>query len=326
MPLRRITPLQSLKKLENKTMQTIDSPYALGATMYCPATHTDLYAVASGQKYPNCRSVVICLEDAITEHEVEFALKNLSKLLTMFAQFGMPEKAPFLFIRPRHIQMTQVLSEWKNIGLVCGFVLPKFSLASFEQWKQVVPAGLQMMPTLETAEFFDFGYIREFRQALQQDQSSILALRIGGNDLLSCLKLRRPKHLTIYETPLLNLINQLVGQLTPYGFMLTAPVYEHYSNLGLLRQELDRDVLSGLVGKTAIHPSQIDVIHAAFQVDHADYVEAQQIVQQDAKAVFASRGSMVEPATHKQWAIQILERSQYYGVSQAEPTFILRNG
>ena len=307
-------------------MQLIQSPYALGATIYCPATHSDLYAIASGQKYPNCRSIVICLEDAVLESEVEIGLKNLSKLLVTFAQFGMPGHAPYIFIRPRHIAMAQVLSEWKNINLVCGYVLPKFTLASFESWKKVIPTGLQIMPTLETAEFFDFGYIQEFRQALEQDQSSILALRIGGNDLLSCLKLRRPRHLTVYETPLLTLINQLVGQLTPYGFMLTAPVFEHYSNLALLRQELDRDVISGLVGKTAIHPSQIDVIHAAFQVHHEDYLEAQQIVQQDAKAVFGSNGSMLEPATHKQWAIQILDRAQYYGVSNPEQMTMLRNG
>lgn len=307
-------------------LQPIKSPYALGATIYCPAIYDDLYAVASGHKYANCRSLVICLEDAVSAQDIELGLKNLAKLLHAFAQFGVPEHAPFVFVRPRNIDMAQTLSAWKHIELICGFVLPKFTLASIDAWKKAVPATLQIMPTLETSEFFDNGYIREFRQALQQDMSSILALRIGGNDLLNCLSIRRPRHLTIYDTPLLTLIHQLIGQLVPYGFKLTAPVFEHYSDLGLLRQEVEHDVRLGLVGKTAIHPSQIDVIHESFQVRHEDFLDAQDILQQDAKAVFSANGSMLEPATHKQWAIQIIERAEYYGVTQPEHHYMLKNG
>lgn len=304
----------------------IESPYALGATIYCPATHADLYALASGQKFANCRSIVICLEDAVAERDIEAGLKNLSKLLNIFAQFGVPENAPYLFIRPRHLDMAQLLTEWKNINLISGFVLPKFNLDNLLDWKHILLPNLQIMPTLETAEFFDSGYVGEFRQAMQQEIPSVLALRIGGNDLLNCLNMRRPRHLTIYETPVVTLIHQLIGQLVPFGFRLTAPVFEYFANLTLLRQETERDVLLGLVGKTAIHPSQIDVIHEAFQVSQHDYLDAQQILQLDAKAVFSNNGSMLEPATHKQWAMQVLERAKYYGVTAPEHSYILKNG
>lgn len=307
-------------------MQHVESPYALGATIYCPATHSDLYAVASGEKFPNCRSLVICLEDAVSEQDVEDGLKNLAKLLSVFAQLGMPEDAPYLFIRPRHILMAERLANWKHIGVVCGFVLPKFTLTSLLAWKAAIPPGLQVMPTLESLEFFDSGYLREFRQALQQDRMPVLTLRIGGNDLLNCLKLRRPRHLTIYQTPLLTLIHQCIGQLVPHGFTLSAPVFEHFSNLALLKQEVELDVSYGLVGKTAIHPSQIDVIHNAFKVNHDDFIDAQQILQQDAKAVFSSHGSMLEPATQWQWATQTLERARYYGVTKPEQNLLLSNG
>lgn len=340
--MRRIMPLQSLKNLEihkleitslennymmqntypKMTQQPLTSPYALGATIYCPATHHDLYAVASGQKYPHCRSVVICLEDAVAAHDIEIGLKNLSRLLTIFAQFGVPENAPYVFIRPRNLEMAQRLVDWKNLEQICGFVLPKFNLANLAGWKQALPNTLHVMPTLETAEFFDPSYISEFRQAMLNDMPSILALRIGGNDLLNCLKIRRPRHLTIYDTPVVALINQLIGQLTPAGFYLTAPVFEYFSDVALLKQEVERDVLNGLVGKTAIHPSQIEVIHQAFQVSQYDYQDAQQILQQDAKAVFNHKGSMLEPATHQQWAIQVMERANYYGVTQPEHNYL----
>jgi citrate lyase beta subunit len=41
------------------------SPYALGASLYMPATRPDLLAVVRGEKLPHLRSLVICLEDAV---------------------------------------------------------------------------------------------------------------------------------------------------------------------------------------------------------------------------------------------------------------------
>ena len=57
------------------------SPYALGATLYMPATRTDLLSVVLGEKIPSLRSLVICLEDAVSESDVGYALDNLQRLL-----------------------------------------------------------------------------------------------------------------------------------------------------------------------------------------------------------------------------------------------------
>jgi citrate lyase beta subunit len=51
------------------------SPYALGATLYMPATRPDLLAVVRGEKLSNLRSLVICLEDAVNESDVQFAIR-----------------------------------------------------------------------------------------------------------------------------------------------------------------------------------------------------------------------------------------------------------
>ena len=47
------------------------SALSLGATLYMPATRPDLWQVVNGEKYPELRSLVICPEDAVSEHEVE---------------------------------------------------------------------------------------------------------------------------------------------------------------------------------------------------------------------------------------------------------------
>jgi hypothetical protein len=62
---------------------------------------------------------------------------------------------------------------------VDGMVLPKFCLNQLRQWQQILPDFIQVMPTLEDAEAFDMGAMRELRQALQQDFRQVLVLRIG---------------------------------------------------------------------------------------------------------------------------------------------------
>ena len=41
----------------------------LGASLYVPATRDDLPAIAAGRKFPQLRSVIFCLEDAIREED-----------------------------------------------------------------------------------------------------------------------------------------------------------------------------------------------------------------------------------------------------------------
>ena len=41
------------------------SAYALGATLYMPATRADILDVVFGEKIQGLRSLVVCLEDAV---------------------------------------------------------------------------------------------------------------------------------------------------------------------------------------------------------------------------------------------------------------------
>ncbi|WP_336929592.1 HpcH/HpaI aldolase/citrate lyase family protein [Acinetobacter tandoii] len=286
---------------------------SLGATLYMPATRPDLWAVVKGEKYPELRSLVICLEDAITEQEIEFAKQNLKQLLQQIQQQQRLEQHPKVFIRPRHIAMAAELAEWREISALDGMVLPKFGLASFKQWLKVLNPELHYMPTLETADSFDMGQMKELRQALPEFHN-VLVLRVGGNDLLNCLGLRRPSDITLYQTPIGTLIANLAGQFLPYGFALSAPVCEHFSQVKLLQDELYLDLQHGLSGKTVIHPAQISIVHQAYQVNEIELKQAQGILLDGSKAVFASHGSMLEPATHRHWAERILEREKVFGL------------
>ncbi|MFZ1389360.1 MAG: HpcH/HpaI aldolase/citrate lyase family protein [Thiolinea sp.] len=298
-------------------MTTTISPYQLGATLYVPATRSDLADIVLRQKIPDLRSLVICLEDSIKAHEIPLALGNVQQLLAALASDTISER-PLLFIRPRHIGMAHELLSLKGIKQINGLVLPKFDNGSFQAWQQLIehaPQHWVFMPTLETAAILDVIAVRELCQALKASffKQRILVLRIGGNDLLSCLKLRHSHTHTLYDGPLNYVVGMLVAHFVPADFYLTAPVFDCFRNVELLKAEFQRDLLNGLVGKTVIHPMQISIIHSALKVDRHDYEAAKRILDPKEPAVFEFEGAMCEPSTHQRWAWQTLERAKYFG-------------
>ncbi|MCH4874707.1 MULTISPECIES: HpcH/HpaI aldolase/citrate lyase family protein [Pseudomonas] len=293
------------------------SAYALGATLYMPATRPDILDVVMGEKIHGLRSLVVCLEDAVAETDVQQALNNLKNLLLgIDARGGRPPGSPMVFVRPRDAAMAAVLNDWSLMRYVDGFVVPKLRLSNIHQWQQAVTRDeLMLMPTLETPEVYDPSAMVELRGAmLELLPERIIALRIGGNDLMGCLGLRRNPAMTLYSTPMSYVIPMLCGIMGSAGFALTAPVFEQLNAPQLLEHELALDLAHGLVGKTAIHPSQIAIIHNALQVSLEDLTSARHIVSEAAPAVFKFNDAMCEPATHYTWAQKTIERAHWQGV------------
>ncbi|WP_417662713.1 HpcH/HpaI aldolase/citrate lyase family protein [Pseudomonas sp.] len=297
------------------------SPYALGATLYMPATRIDLLDVVFGAKLPELRSLVVCLEDAVAEIDVSTALKNLSGLLNAIAaRGGRPSDGPLLFVRPRDSEMAAVLNDWPLMRHVDGFVVPKLTLGNLHAWeKAVTNPDLYLMPTLETPDVFNPNAMVELGQALKADLfQRVIALRIGGNDLMGCLGLRRTPTATLYSTPMSYVIPMLAGVMGSQGFALTAPVFEQLAKPDLLKEELELDIAHGLVGKTAIHPSQVSIIQDSLRVSLEDLNSAKLIVSDLAPAVFKHNDVMCEPATHYKWAMRVLERARWHGVKPTD--------
>lgn len=287
----------------------------LGATLYLPATRDDLAAAMLGGRHPDLRSAVICLEDAVHPSDVPLALARLQVLLARLADHSADSVRPALFVRPRDAMMLAHILRFPGIEAIEGFVIPKATADSLPAYLAVLAFDHHLlMPTLETREAFDAAEMRRLREQLTAIQERVLAIRIGGNDLLQTLGARRSVARTAYEGPLGPVIANLVATYAPWGFALSAPVFEHFGNLALLHEEVERDLEHGLLTKTAIHPSQIGIIHAAYAVDDADRAEAQEILSGSARGVFASRQAMCEPATHHVWAQATLRRAAAFGI------------
>jgi citrate lyase beta subunit len=227
-----------------------------------------------------------------------------------------PGEGPALFVRPRSAAMLGHIQSFAGIDRLAGFVLPKVNAANFGSYHESVRHSAHLlMPTLETAEALDPFEVRALRERLSDVADRILALRIGGNDLLQCIGARRSAERTAYDGPLGTIIANLVSAFAPYGFALSAPVFEHFANGALLREEVERDIEHGLLTKTAIHPNQIGAIQARYAVTGDELAEARAILGEDAAAVFASRGAMCEPRTHGRWASAILRRYEAFGMA-----------
>jgi len=113
-------------------------------------------------------------------------------------------------------------------------------------------------------------------------------------------------------------ISRLVTTFLPYGFALTAPVFEHLDNPALLALEVQEDLAHGLVGKTAIHPSQVALIEQHYRVHHSDVEVALRIMSPESPAVFKMHDSMCEVATHRAWAYGLVEQARVFGIHQAD--------
>ncbi|QYF94830.1 HpcH/HpaI aldolase/citrate lyase family protein [Massilia sp. PAMC28688] len=285
---------------------------SMGASLYIPANHKHLMEVADGDRLGHTRSLIFCTEDAVADSDLSWALFNLSVVLANMKANSHSER----FVRVRNPEVLARVLAMPGVEKLTGFVIPKCTRHNFDAYfKQVRGTEHMLMPTLETADVFNDEEMRLFREVLEAPgvRSRILALRIGGNDLLALLGLRRPRTMTIYRTPLGPVIARLVTTFRPYGFVLTAPVFEHLDLPELLDQEVAEDMAYGMVGKTAIHPSQIAPIEQHYRVKARDLEAARAILDEDSPAVFKMHESMCEVATHRAWAQRMLEQSKVFG-------------
>ncbi|GJF28623.1 ATP/GTP-binding protein [Kitasatospora sp. NE20-6] len=217
---------------------------ALGATLYSPATRETLAADIRKQTARGVVSMVLCLEDAIADHEVPAAEANLvAQLGALHADGG--EGLPLLFVRVRAAE--QITDLTRRLGpavrLLAGYVVPKFTDESGGAFLEALTAAeessgqrLFAMPVLESPELAHLETRREqlfaISRLLDKYRERILAVRLGVTDLCSAYGLRRSPDLTAYDVALVagvigDVVNVL-GRADGTGHTVTGPVWEYF--------------------------------------------------------------------------------------------------
>lgn len=290
----------------------------MGPTLYVPAAHPSVETILHGQFKVPLDSAVICFEDSLSENDIPVSLTRFSALLADDHPSCQTSSKTRLFVRPRSPEMLKELAQWPGAQRLTGVVLPKWGLRSMRAWEQAVERQPHwwLMPTLENTQVFHPDTMRRLCDDLYHSHLAdrVIALRIGGNDLLARLGLRRERGISLYEGPLAPVLFELLRIFVPAGFSLTAPVYDFIDDPETLKKETQRDVHYGFCGKTAIHPAQLPTIRKAFQPTETDVILANKIANPVAPAVFLSDGRMVEVMVHRPWARHILERATRFGI------------
>ena len=284
----------------------------LGATLFIPATHKDLKETVTGQKYKTLRSLVIDLEDGISNTSRQQGLQQLKEVLEM----KQPEQL-FRFIRPANEVMLKELLKKDYISNIDGFVLPKFSLLNSQEYLEHFKSNsFSFMPSIEAEDLFDVQMLKQIRELLIPFKHRIPLIRFGLEDMFRQLKIRRDCNISIYDmaTPSC-VIGQLLGVFKPFNFEVSAPVYRCFNDEQGFKKEVARDLQEGLLSKTVIHPKQVEWLESVYQVNETDLTDAKELLS-TADAVIDQQGNMAEIPTQSPWAKQIIKRAELFGIKK----------
>jgi len=278
--------------------------FELGASLYSPATRTDLLTIFNNFRMTS-KSIVICTEDAVSLSDLPLALTNLSKALSEFdAKIA---NNTIRLVRPRNPEVLGEILKMKGIENIDGFVLPKATIESLSLYREKLKQykgnhRFSLMPTLETKEAISPDSLSKIREELDLFKSDISCLRIGGNDLMNILGIKRMPGNTIYETPVRNIIDNIILQFRPYGYEISGVVFDYIDDRTTLCRELEQDLNYGFFAKTAIHPEQAPLIENAFR-EYLELNEEKALgVMKATRAVYQEDGQMMELTCHAKWA------------------------
>ncbi len=262
----------------------------LGATLYSPATRPQLARDIRKQAGRGVVSMVLCLEDSISDGDVAGAEENLVR---QFAELDADAtELPLLFIRVRTPE--QIPDLVRRLGgsarRLSGFVLPKFDESSGSAFLDAVAGAeaasghsrLYAMPVLETPDLLHLETRVETLAGISRTVNShrerVLALRLGVTDFCSAYGLRRTPDMTAYDVQIVaGVIADVVNVLSRAdgtGFTVTGPVWEYFrSQQRLFKPQLRRSpfLAEGVEElRTALIEHDLDGLLREIELDRAN--------------------------------------------------------
>lgn len=319
------------------TMNNSAIYYSVGPLLYCPADKVSIASSIKLQKFGTNYSLALCLEDAVNDNFVAEAEEQLIVSVGEIyrslqdSEFYLPK----IFIRVRRPGQIKDLA--RRLGdsheIITGYILPKFSPDCADTYiEQIVninsgtnPAKY-MMPIYESSSVANLltrhNMLYGLKEKLAPVEANVLNIRVGGNDLCHLFGFRREPTESIHQiTPIANILSDIV---TVYGteYVVSGPVWEYYSGKEWengLKKEISDDRLCGFIGKTIIHPNQIQPVNDGYKVTEKNYKDALRILHWNIKEDSYVSGSaagdrMDEYKTHINWAQRTRFLAECYGI------------
>ncbi len=275
---------------------TADSPartlaVALGATLYSPATRPRLAADVLKQAGLGVKSMVLCLEDSISDGDVEAGEENLVRQLGLLDEAATAgSDLPLLFIRVRTPGQIPDLTRRMGAAVhrLSGFVLPKFTeergvpfLEALATAESDCARRLYAMPVLESPQLLHLESRAETLQGIagtvDKYRDRVLALRLGVTDFCSAYGLRRAPDMTAYDVQIVaSVISDVVnvlGRADGTGFTVTGPVWEYFRlQERMFKPQLRRSPFLGRAEelRTALIEHDMDGLLREIELDRAN--------------------------------------------------------
>jgi citrate lyase beta subunit len=284
--------------------------YDIGASLFVPASHKNLTSILTRKRYTQLQSVVIDFEDGLEDAVLQESLAKLPSLLS-----SIDTQSPYLFLRPRNVAMLHSFLQLPQIQQCDGFVLPKFSIDNAPKYIQLLKeSSFLWMPSIEGEALFNLTMLQQLKELLQVEQTQILAIRFGLEDMLKALGMRRKCQESVFDFAVTQtILGNFLACFKSAGFVVTGGVYPCFLDDEGFTQDIYRDIQEGLFGKTIIHPNQIVLAKEAYKVTQEEYEEAKEILQ-STKKVFNQGSKMAETPTMTPHAKMIMRRFEVYGV------------
>ncbi|CAH2715550.1 hypothetical protein BACCIP111895_02734 [Neobacillus rhizosphaerae] len=223
--------------------------YGLGATLYMPATRSNIHQEILSRKHEGLTSLVIDLEDAVGDNEVfraetmliEEMLKLDGELNKGFLGYV---DLPLIFIRIRDLEQFKRITDQLGdaLRLLTGVVLPKFTVGNGEEFLTEIRKihsdqhPFYAMPILETAKVIQketrMDELLAIKHLLDCYKDNILNVRIGATDFCGLYGIRRSADTTVYEIEVLrDCISDIINVFQRFnsGYVVSGPVWEYFS-------------------------------------------------------------------------------------------------
>lgn len=329
--------------------------YCVGSLLYTPATNKKIANKILNKEIPHLKAIALCLEDAIGSGQVAEAEKQVKETLSVLDgnKNFLEGDLPLIFIRVREPQ--QMWRLYRKCGslleLITGFLIPKFNkdnmqdyIENFHKVKEKMETPLYILPIIESTNAI---YIQkridnllQIREGLDLIKDEVLNVRVGGADFSNIFGIRRKMSDTIWDVRVVsNCLADIINMFSK-DYVVSGAVWEYFDsgklNYGYdistgvqiqlvdyawkigLKKELYLDRLNGMIGKTCIHPKQLEWVQKSLIVNREDYEDATQIVNASVSeyGVLNGHGKMNELRTHINWAKKIIKLASIYGVKE----------
>jgi citrate lyase beta subunit len=236
---------QTFNKYSNRELLS----YGLGATLYMPATRPNIHQEILSKKHEGLTSLVIDLEDAVGDNEVDRAeMLLMTELLKLHGELNKGFLSfidlPLMFIRVRNLEQFKRVNEQlgEATKLLTGVVLPKFTAERGEELLTEVikihsnEHPFYAMPILETATVIQketrLEELMNIKHLLDRYKDNILNVRIGATDFCGLYGIRRSADTTVYDIAVLrDCISDIINVFQRFDcpYVVSGPVWEYFS-------------------------------------------------------------------------------------------------